>query len=86
MPKKSSGSGASVEGFSIFTIFGNTEDEKTYMHLSTLPEYLDTVLIVLVCKCKRGTSLGLSDYSDTYIDNQILYTWIDYWKNNMQSL
>ena len=50
MPKKSSVSGASVEGFSIFTLIGNTEDEKSFMHLSTIPEKLDVVLIVLMCK------------------------------------
>ena len=51
MPKKSSVSGASVEGYSIFTFISNTEDEKSFMHLSTVPENLDVVLIVLMCKC-----------------------------------
>ena len=51
MPKKSSGSGASVEGYSFLTFIGHSEDEKSYMHLSTLPENLHIALIVILCKC-----------------------------------
>ena len=51
MPKKSSVTGASVEGYSFYNLIGNTEDEKSFMHLSTIPENLDVVLIVLMCKC-----------------------------------
>ena len=67
MPKKSSGSGASVEGYSFFTFIGHSEDEKSYMHLSTLPENLHIVLIVILCKCCLTVRLRTVNSSYIYI-------------------
>ena len=58
MPKKSSGSAASVEGFVSYSILldfiQDTEtsaDEKSLLHLTTLAENLETIYILVSCKC-----------------------------------
>ena len=73
MPKKSSVSGASVEGFSIFTLIGNTEDEKSFMHLSTIPEKLDVVLIVLMCKYNSFNTSSLCYLNATMVGEISFY-------------
>ena len=55
MPKKSSGPAASVEGGLTFSallglIQDTSDDEQSLLHLSTLPENLETIYIIISCK------------------------------------
>ena len=57
MPKKSSGSAASVEGFVSYSILldliqdtKTSADERSFLHLTTLAENLETVYILISCK------------------------------------
>ena len=55
MPKKSSGPAASVEGGLTFSILlgfiqDTSDDEKSSLHLSTLPENLETIYILISCE------------------------------------
>ena len=55
MPKKSSGPAASVEGGLTFSVLlgfiqDTSDDEESLLHLSTLPENLETIYIIISCK------------------------------------
>ena len=57
MPKKSSGAAASVEGFVSYSILldliqdtKTSADERSFLHLTTLAENLETVYILISCK------------------------------------
>ena len=66
MPKKSTGTAASVEGFVSYSILldfiQTSADEKSLLHLTTLAENLEVVYILISCKCLQLQSNSMNKF------------------------